>query len=42
MHTGPIIVASAIAAGAAGYVIKDNSTNDLKKAFEKVRAGHRI
>ena len=39
MHSDPIIVARALEAGATGYVIKDTSAEDLRKAFEKVRDG---
>jgi len=39
MHSDPIIVARALEAGATGYVLKDTSSADLIKAFEKVRAG---
>jgi two-component system invasion response regulator UvrY len=39
MHSDPIIVARALEAGATGYVLKDTSSAELLKAFEKVRAG---
>ena len=39
MHSDPIIVARALEAGASGYVLKDTSSEDLLKAFEKVRGG---
>ena len=39
MHSDPIIVARALEAGATGYVLKDTSSEELVKAFEKVRAG---
>ena len=39
MHSDPIIVARALEAGATGYVLKDTSSDELKKAFEQVRAG---
>jgi two-component system, NarL family, invasion response regulator UvrY len=39
MHSDPIIVARALEAGATGYVLKDTSSADLIKAFEKVRDG---
>lgn len=39
MHSDPIIVRRALEAGATGYVLKDTSSEDLIKAFEKVRAG---
>lgn len=39
MHSDPIIVARALEAGATGYALKDTSSEELKKAFEQVRAG---
>ena len=39
MHSDPIIVARALEAGATGYVLKDTSSDELVKAFEKVRSG---
>jgi DNA-binding NarL/FixJ family response regulator len=39
MHSDPIIVARALEAGAIGYVLKDTSSGDLMKAYEKVRGG---
>jgi len=39
MHSDPIIVSRALEAGATGYVLKDTSSEELKKAFEQVRAG---
>jgi DNA-binding NarL/FixJ family response regulator len=39
MHSDPIIVARALEAGAIGYVLKDTSSDELVKAFEKVRTG---
>jgi DNA-binding NarL/FixJ family response regulator len=39
MHSDPIIVARALAAGATGYVLKDTSPAEVMKAFEKVRVG---
>jgi len=39
MHSDPIIVARALEAGATGYVLKDTSSEELVKAFEKVRSG---
>ena len=39
MHSDPIIVARALEAGATGYVLKDTSSAELLKAFERVRAG---
>ena len=40
MHRDPIIVARALEAGATGYVVKDTSSEELLKAFQKVRAGN--
>src|SRR5258708_27095531 len=34
-----IIAARALEAGATGYVLKDTSSDELMKAFDKVRAG---
>src|SRR5947199_4486854 len=39
MHSDPIIVARALEAGATGYVLKDTSSQELIRAFEKVRIG---
>ncbi|MGE0035672.1 MAG: response regulator [Xanthobacteraceae bacterium] len=39
MHSDPIIVSRALEAGATGYVLKDTSSEELKKAFEQVRTG---
>ena len=39
MHSDPIIVARALEAGATGYVLKETSSEELKKAFEQVRGG---
>jgi len=39
MHSDPIIAARALEAGATGYVLKDTSSDELMKAFGKVRAG---
>ena len=39
MHSDPIIVARALEVGATGYVLKDTSSEEFKKAFEQVRAG---
>lgn len=39
MYSDPNIVARVLEAGANGYVLKDASSADLIKAFEKVRAG---
>jgi two-component system, NarL family, invasion response regulator UvrY len=41
MHGDPIIVARALQAGAAGYVLKDTSSEEFLKAFATVRAGGR-
>lgn len=39
MHSEPIIVTRALQAGATGYVLKDTSSEELLKAFDKVRSG---
>jgi two-component system, NarL family, invasion response regulator UvrY len=39
MHSDPIIAARALEAGATGYVLKDTSSEELVRAFEKVRTG---
>jgi DNA-binding NarL/FixJ family response regulator len=39
MHSDPVIVSRALKAGAAGYLIKDTSSQELVEAFEKVRGG---
>jgi DNA-binding NarL/FixJ family response regulator len=39
MHSDPIIVTRALQAGASGYLLKDTSSEELVKAFDKVRAG---
>lgn len=39
MHSDPIIVTRALQAGATGYVLKDTSSDELVKAFDKVRVG---
>jgi two-component system invasion response regulator UvrY len=39
MHSDPVIVSRALEAGATGYVLKDTSSEELLKAFAKVRAG---
>jgi DNA-binding NarL/FixJ family response regulator len=39
MHSDPTIVARALEAGASGYVLKDTASDELVKAFNKVRAG---
>ena len=38
MHSDPLVVARALQAGAAAYVLKDSSPADFIRAFEKVRA----
>jgi DNA-binding NarL/FixJ family response regulator len=39
MHSDPVIVSRALEGGAIGYVVKDTSSDELMKAFAKVRAG---
>jgi two-component system, NarL family, invasion response regulator UvrY len=39
MHSDPIIVTRALEAGATGYAVKDTSSDDFMKSFEKVQAG---
>src|SRR5437016_8637809 len=39
MHNDPIIAARALEAGATGYVLKDTSSDELMKAFDRVRTG---
>lgn len=39
MHSDPIIVSRALEAGATGYLLKDTSSEELVRAFEKVRRG---
>jgi DNA-binding NarL/FixJ family response regulator len=39
MHGDPAIVARTLEAGALGYVIKDTSSEELVRAFERVMAG---
>lgn len=39
MHDDPAIVSRALEAGASGYLLKDNSPEDLVRAVERVRAG---
>lgn len=39
MHRDPIIVASALRAGALGYVLKDSASSELNDAIVKVMAG---
>ncbi|MDN3276160.1 response regulator transcription factor [Frankia sp. RB7] len=41
MHADANIVASAIKAGAIGYLLKDSSPDELPKAVRQVRLGHR-
>ena len=40
MHSDPIVVTRALQAGATGYVLKDTSSDELIKAFDKVRMGN--
>jgi DNA-binding NarL/FixJ family response regulator len=39
MHSDPIIVSRSLEAGAAGYLLKDTSSEELVKAVEKVASG---
>jgi len=39
MHSDPTIVTRALSAGAAGYLLKDTSPEELVRAFSAVRAG---
>jgi two-component system, NarL family, invasion response regulator UvrY len=39
MHSDPILVSRALEAGALGYVLKDTSSDEIVRAFEKVRTG---
>jgi DNA-binding NarL/FixJ family response regulator len=39
MHADPVIVARALEAGAAGYLLKDTSSEELVQAVHKVAAG---
>jgi DNA-binding NarL/FixJ family response regulator len=39
MHSDPVIVTRALQAGATGYLLKDTSSEELVKAFGKVRSG---
>jgi DNA-binding NarL/FixJ family response regulator len=39
MHNDPMIAARALEAGAAGYLLKDTSSDELMKAFDQVRSG---
>src|SRR3974377_354967 len=39
LHSDPTSAARALEAGATGYVLKDTSSHELMKAFEKVRTG---
>jgi len=41
MHADANIVASAIKAGAIGYLLKDSPPDELSKAVRQVRLGHR-
>jgi DNA-binding NarL/FixJ family response regulator len=41
MHADANIVASAIKAGASGYLLKDSPPDELPKAVRQVRLGHR-
>lgn len=41
MHADANIVASAIKAGAIGYLLKDSSPDELSRAVRQVRLGHR-
>ena len=41
MHADPRIVASAIEAGAMGYLLKDAAPDELAVAVERVRSGQR-
>ena len=42
LHEMPAYVREAIAAGAAGYVLKDSSIDDLRMAIGQVMAGHSV
>src|SRR5262249_25976653 len=37
MHSDPAIVSRALEVGATGYVLKDNSSDEVVKAFQRVR-----
>ncbi len=37
MHSDPVIVSRALEGGATGYVLKDTSSDEVLKAFQKVR-----
>jgi DNA-binding NarL/FixJ family response regulator len=39
MHSDPAIVSRALEVGATGYVLKDSSSDEVLKAFQKVREG---
>jgi len=39
MHSDPVIVSRALEVGATGYVLKDTSSEEVLKAFHKVREG---
>lgn len=41
MHDSPEYIASALSHGAAGYVLKDVPTDEIKRAIDAVRAGER-
>ena len=41
MHSDPVIVSRALEVGASGYVLKDTSSDEVLKAFQKVREGSR-
>jgi DNA-binding NarL/FixJ family response regulator len=37
MHSDPVIVSRALEVGATGYVLKDTSSDEVVKAFQRVR-----
>lgn len=37
MHSDPVIVSRALEVGATGYVLKDTSSDEVLKAFQRVR-----
>ena len=39
MHSDPDIVRRAIAVGATGYLLKDTTSDEVLKAFQRVREG---
>ncbi len=41
MHDSPEYISSALSHGAAGYVLKDVPTNEIKRAIDSVMAGQR-